>query len=175
MKRIYFSLFIISVFLFSCKDDDTIEISTSIPIPIAVQVSESAVSHQESGQEEYSFTASQTYHLSDNEDVKNYLDHMNYIEFKEQSFGISGLEDGEVIKYIELSAGDDNNFITFENVTNSNYGTEGSYGFLGHGLIGNILLTDKEITVTVSGTTNKAPMDFDIDLVFRIAVHTEEI
>ncbi|WP_299577594.1 hypothetical protein [uncultured Sunxiuqinia sp.] len=175
MKRIIFFLSIIAVLLISCNEDDPIEVRTSLPITIAVEVPEPAINDQESGQTEYSFTASQCYHLSDNKDVKDYLDNMKYIDHKGYSIEITGLEDGEVIKDIVFSVEDKNKFEAFENVTKDDYGTRRTNDEIGYAVIHNVLLSEKQLTITVTGTTNKAPMDFDVDIQFEIGVLTDEI
>jgi len=173
MKRIYFSLFIISVFLFSCKDDDTIEIRTSLPITVSVNVTEPT--DQEAGQSEYSFETSQTYSLSNNDDVKEYLDNLKHISTKGYSGEITGLEDGEMINHIQISVADGSKLIVRENITNVDPGTQLPNNTGAYGIIGEELQSEKQITVTVTGTTNKAPMDFDVIVTLQIEVVAEEI
>jgi len=173
MKRIYLLLFIISIFLYSCNDDD-MEIKTNIPISLPINVNEASATNQDTGQPEYSFTASETYRLSDNEDVSEYLDDMKYIAYKGHSVGVNGLADGDTVRNIEVLVGDESVLTTLENVTNSDPGTIVSGGLASYATIGDILLAEKQITISVNGTTEKAPIDFTIDLSLQIAVFVDE-
>ncbi len=173
MKRIYILLFIVPLFLIACDKDDDIVIKTSLPITIPVEVNEASAINQKSVQAGYSFTTSETYYLKDNEDVKDYLSNMKYISSKGHSKEITGLEDGDIIKDIEISLTGGDVIMASENITNSDPGT--TLPNEGYATFGDILLSEKQITVTVTGSTNKIPMDFNVNVILNIEVIAEEL
>lgn len=173
MKRIYFLLFIIPVFLISCDKEDDIQIKTTLPLTLSVEVREQSAVNQMSGQAKYSFTASKTYYLSDNQEVKDYLSNMNYIANKGHSMGVTGLADGDTINNIVISVKEGTGLMAFESVTSTNTGT--SVPVDEYANFGDILLSEKQITVTVTGTTSKAPMDFDVHVALQIEVYADEL
>lgn len=173
MKQITIILFLtIPFFLFSCDDDDTVKIQTNIPFAFSVDVDESSIVDPESNQPEYSFTATDTYYLNDNEDLKDYLNNLIYIEGKEYSLTFNGLEGEEIINTIELSTEEDMT-MKFDNITSSYSGNPLPFG--GYIILGNNLLINKQLTITISGTTNTAPMDFDLDLILQFEAKADKL
>ena len=97
---------------------------------------------------------------------------MKYISYKGHSGGISGLADGDTIK-TEIVVGDETVLWSFEGITSSSPGKQLQNGNVAYATIGDILLSEKQLTVNVTGTTNKAPMNFNIDLSLQITVFVE--
>ncbi|WP_346855767.1 hypothetical protein [uncultured Draconibacterium sp.] len=166
MKQICILLSFISVFLYSCKDDDTTLIKTELPFTFSVNVSESSVVNSDSDNPEYSFSSSKTYNLSDNIDLKDYLEQMNSIYCPFFEIELSGLNEGENVNTVTIAANESNATITTSNFSISESGASSLMG--GYAGFGKESFSDNKITVTVSGTTNKAPMDFNINLTLQI-------
>lgn len=161
MKQNYILLLIFSLFLFSCDNDDQVVIETSLPLTVPIEVSEASATEHESGRTDYAFTASGTYYLSDNDDLKDKLDDITHIQGKFINYGISGLAEGDTINYLIVSDGESAAEINMPD--SLTFTTNGMFGG-GYAAFGEALMEDKQITVTVEGTTRKAPMNFDINL-----------
>lgn len=172
MKQNYILLLIFTLFLFSCDKDDTVVIETSLPLTLSFEVSEASAIEHESGRTDYAFTGSETYYLNDNDDLKNNLDDITYILGKFVNYGISGLSEGDSINYLVVSVEESTVKINMpDSITFTNNGMFGG----GYAAFGEALMKDKQITVTVEGTTRKAPMNFDVNLELLIgAVLTDE-
>lgn len=161
MKQIHILLLIVPFFLFSCDNDDPVVIETNLPITLSFEVSEASAIEHESGRTDYAFTGSETYYLNDNDDLKDNLDNITHILSKSVYYGISGLSEGDTINYLMVSVGEDTVGINMpDSIT---FTTNGIFGF-GYAAFGEALMEDKQITVTVEGTTRKAPMNFDVNL-----------
>lgn len=159
MKQNYILLLIASFFLFSCDNEDTLTIETNLPVTVSVEVSEQSVTDQKSGKTEYPFTASETYYLRDNDDLKNYMDNITYIFSKGFSAETTGLAEGDTINDVTISIG--------ESIVNISQPESASplaqKGFV-YATFGKILMEEKQVTVTVEGTANKASMNFDVNM-----------
>jgi len=160
MKQNYILLLIFTLLLFSCDKDDAV-VETSLPLTLSFEVSEASAIEHESGRKDYAFTGSETYYLSDNDDLKDNLDDITYILGKFVNYGISGLAEGDSINYLKVSVGESTTEInTPDSIT---FTTNGMFGG-SYAAFGDVLMKEKQITVTVEGTTRKAPMNFDINL-----------
>lgn len=175
MKQIYILLLIVPFFLFSCdKDDDTVDVLTNLETTIPVHVVQPSEATQKSGLSEYVFSATKTYYLKDNADVVNYLDDLETVVLKYFTFEITGLEDDEIINSLEVSVDGGDLLVARENITNAGYGTELPHNVGVYGTVGDVLQSEQQITITVSGTTNMAPMDFDVKLMLQVDVEAKE-
>lgn len=173
MKQICILLFIIPLFFFSCNDDDDEIIKTELPCTFSLSVDESSVVNPEAAQLEYSFSATETYSLSENEDLKDYLDRINNISALNFEFGIAGLEDGENINKVEITAKGSDALLTIGSPTISETGESWPVGgYIGYG---EDVFSDNQITLTVNGTTNSAPMDFDLNILLQLEATAEEL
>lgn len=161
MKRIYLLLFIIPAFLSSCDDDDPVIVETNLPLTLSFEVSEASAIEHESGRTDYAFTGSETYYLSDNDDLKDNLDDITYILGKFVNYGISGLSEGDSINYLMVSV--EESIVSINMPDSLSITRNGMFGG-GYQAFGETLMEEKQITVTVEGTTRKAPMNFDVNL-----------
>lgn len=159
MKQNYILLLIVPFFLFSCDNDDTLTIETNLPVTVSVDVSEQSVTDQKSGKTVYPFTASETYYLSDNVDLKNYMNNITYIFSKGFSAQTTSLAIGDTINNVTISIG--------ESIVNISQRESASplvqKGFT-YASFGKVLMEEKQVTVTVEGTANKASMNFDVNM-----------
>ncbi|WP_321371164.1 hypothetical protein [uncultured Draconibacterium sp.] len=162
MKQNSILLLIFSLFLFSCDNDDPVVIETNLPLTVPIEISEASATEHESGRTDYAFTASGTYYLSDNDDLKDQLDDISNIFSRGSSAKIAGLAEGDTVNYVSISIGESTVGI---NTPDSLYFTSTSNPDLGFGYaaFGDVLMEDKQVTVTVEGTTRKAPMNFDVN------------
>lgn len=161
MKQNYILLLIVPFFLFSCDKDDTVTVETNLPLTVSFEISEASAIEHESGRTDYAFTGSGTYYLNDNDDLKDNLEDITYILGKFVDFGISGLADGDSINYLTISIKENMLEInTPDSLTITSNGMIGG-AYLG---FGEALMEEKQVTVTVEGTTRKAPMNFDVTL-----------
>lgn len=169
MKQNYILLLIMALFLFSCDNDDTVTFETNLPGTVPIEVSESSAIKQESGKTKYSFTASKTYSLDHNDDLKEYMDNITYIFSIGFSAQITGLADGDTIHDVTVSIGESKVEITQPKSANP---LENG-GFV-YAVFGKELMEEKQVTVTVEGTTNKAPMNFDVNMDLLIEVTADK-
>lgn len=169
MKQNYILLLILSLFLFSCDNDDTVTFETKLPGIVPVKVSESSAIKQESGKTKYSFTASKTYYLEGNDDLKDYKDNITYILSKGFSAQITGLAKGDTINNVSVSVGESTVEITQPKSANPL-----ENGGFTYAVFGEKLMKEKQVTVTVAGTTNKAPMNFDVNMDLLIEVTADK-
>ncbi|WP_319591277.1 hypothetical protein [uncultured Draconibacterium sp.] len=173
MKQNSILLLIFSLFLFSCDNDDPVVIETNLPLTVPIEVSEASAIEHESGRTDYAFTASGTYYLSDNDDLKDNLDDITSIFGKSVDIGLSGLAEGDTINHLIVSVGESTVQMNMEDwITFTNNGMFGG----GYMTLGEALMEDKQITVTVEGTTRKAPMNFNVifELLIDAALADEE-
>lgn len=159
MKQNYILLLIAPFFLFSCDNDDTLTIETNLPVTVSVEVGGQSVKDQKSGKTEYPFTASETYYLSDNVDLKNYMNNITYIFSKGFSAQTTSLAIGDTINNVTISIG--------ESIVNISQRESASplvqKGFI-YASFGKVLMEEKQVTVTVEGTANKPSMNFDVSM-----------
>lgn len=159
MKKNYIFLLIAPLFLFSCDNDDTLTIETNLPVTVSVEASEQPVTDQKSGKKEYPFTASETYYLSDNVDLKNYMDNITYIFSKGFSAETSGLAAGDTINNVTISIGE-----SIVNISQLESASPLAQKGFTYASFGKVLMDEKQVTVTVEGTANKASMNFDVNM-----------
>lgn len=160
MKQIHILLLFAPFFLFSC-DDDPVVIETKLPLTLSFEVNEASAIEHESGRTDYAFTGSETYSLNGHDDLKDKLDAITYILGKSVNYGLSGLSEGDTINHLIVSVGETTMEInTPDSLTFTSNGMFGG----GYAAFGEDLMEDKQITVTVKGTTRKAPMNFDVNL-----------
>uniref|UniRef100_UPI0032175DAA hypothetical protein n=1 Tax=uncultured Draconibacterium sp. TaxID=1573823 RepID=UPI0032175DAA len=176
MKRIPFLLFILVFIIFSCdkiEDANTIDFDTSISIDIPVAVLNPAALTTKSATADYSFSASQTMKLSEIGEIGDYLNKLKSIDIENPEVTFSNLAEGEEIKTIEISVTGVGVLATFSNITNANATHTPSIDNALLTQVATILYATKEVTVTVAGTTNTAPMDFTINMDFDVHIEAE--
>jgi hypothetical protein len=169
MKQNCILFLIISLFLFSCDDDDRVTFETNLHVIVPVEVSESSATKQESGKTKYSFTASKTYYLEDSDDLKDYMDNVTYIFSKGFSAQITGLAEGDTINGVTVSIGE-----SIVEITQPESANPLEHGGFVYAVFGKELMEEKQVTVTVEGTTNKAPMNFDVNMDLLIEITADK-
>ena len=174
MKFFYtLSYFLILLIAFSScekiKDAVTEDFYTTISMEIPVIV-EDTTTIAKSGLVSYSFSASKTVSLEDNENVTDYLDLIKKIEITDVNIVFSGLTDNQVIEKIDISVEGVGMIASIENITPSelNFHPDVNSSLLI--LVANKLYLSKQLTVTVEGTSNEAPMDFTVNSYFNLHI-----
>lgn len=167
MKR-YFSITLFSVFvllLFSCekiKDASTVDFDTTMSVNIPVNVEAPTASLKKSAELNYSFSESHTESLQDNPDVSEYLNLLKSVDIKDLEIVFSGLQNTQTIETIDISVEGVGTIATITNVTTANlvHSPEISDALLSQ--VAAKLYSTKQITITVSGSANEAPMTFNV-------------
>lgn len=165
MRKLLF-LFLISipVFFNSCnkiKEAVTEDFYTTLKVDIPVEVADTATTAK-STNAGYAFTASHTESLEDNDKVKDYLDLLKSIEVTDVDIEFSGIVGDQVIGAIKLSIENIGVIATLENVNTSNLTFHPEINSSVLIQIANELYFSKKITMTATGISNAAPMNFNV-------------
>jgi hypothetical protein len=176
MKRFTLSLFVLSLFLFSCdkiEQANTIDFDTSLSIDIPVAVVAPTAMIQKSTEAEYEFVQSKTARLSDISEINDYLDKIKSIDLNNIVVNFSKLQAGQEINSIEISVIGVGVLASFQSVTQINATHTPTIDQAKLAQVATILNSTKELTVKVEGTTNEAPMDFTVGLDFDLHVEAQ--
>lgn len=179
MKKITLLLFIFSAFLFSCdelEEANTVPFNTSLSIDIPVVVVEPASMATKSATETtYTFSGSGSYSLSSNTDISEYLNKIKSISITRLDLMFSGLGDEEVIKNIDVEVEGVGVLFSLTDVSASSANQSPAVDNVKLTAAADKLRTSKSITIKVSGTTNKAPMNFTVGVDFDLYVEATVI
>jgi hypothetical protein len=172
MKRFNLLLFIIPVFLFSCdkeKDASTLGFDTTMSMDIPVVVMAPTAIVEKSAAEDIDFSQSQTVSLSDIAEIKNYIEDIESVGIDKVEVVFTNLQEGDEIKTINLSVEGVGTIATISNVTNNTtYTPDIAADKLGE--LEALLEKGGDITITVSGSVNKVPMNFTVNLGFDLHI-----
>jgi len=177
MKKLIFLFMLTPVFFASCdkiKDATTEDFYTTLRMEIPVEVVDTTTL-EKSLKAGYSFSVSQTKSLEDNEKIQDYLDLLKLIEVTDVDIDFSGLVNEQVIENVELSIENVGTIATIENVSASNLTHHPEINSSVLINIANILYHEKQLTMTVSGTTNAAPMNFLVDTSFDLHIEASPL
>ena len=132
----------------------------SVYIPVNVEAPTPSL--KKSATLNYSFSESHTGSLQDNPDVSEYLNLLKSVDINELEIVSSGLQDTQTIETIDISVEGVGTIAAITNVTTSNlvHSPEISDALLSQ--VAAKLYSTKQITITVSGSTNEAPMTFNV-------------
>lgn len=178
MKNTFLLLLIIPALLFSCDKIDeinTIDFDTTLSTAIPVAVVETSAMSAKSAETEYSFSQSQTTKLSDINEISDYLNKLKSIDINDLEIVFSNLGEGEVISTIDISVTGAGMLVSLTNIslTNNTQNPDVNSAVLLQAA--SILSSTKEIEITVSGTTNTAPMAFVVNMNFDCHIEAEAI
>jgi hypothetical protein len=175
MKRIYsLSLILILMIVFaSCDKTETSYTTMAITIP--VEVTDTTSTTSKSSLAGYDFSGSVTESLEDNDNINEYLDILKGIRVEDFYVTFSGLQNNQIIENIDISVEGVGVIASIENVSLSNLSYQPEVNSSLMILIGYILISEKQITVSVSGTTNKAPMNFNVETYFFLNIETSPL
>ncbi len=178
MKRISFLLVVASLFLLSCdkiEEANTVDFDTTLSMDIPVSVESPVAMIEKSTAEDFPFSESKTYSLSENEDINDYLSKIKSIDISDFAIVFSGLGEGEEIKMVDISVTGAGILASFQNVTNATTSPTPTINSANVAQAATILNSTKAIEVIVSGTTNTAPMDFTVNMDFDVHVEANAI
>ncbi|WP_319272956.1 hypothetical protein [uncultured Draconibacterium sp.] len=178
MKNTLLLLLIIPALLFSCDKVDelnTIEFDTTLSMDIPVAVVEPTAQIAKSGQAEFTFSQTQTTRLSDIDEISDYLNKLKSIAINDMEIAFSNLGEGEEIISIEISVTGAGTIVTLNNISATNNVQNPDIDNAVLMQAATILNATKEIELTVSGTTNTAPMGFIVNMDFDCHIEAEAI
>lgn len=167
-------LYMVMVFtLTSCealKDLFSVEVETTLETDIPVQVLASGTPLKSAGADVYTYSATGTLTLDENEDLEEYLDVIESITIESVEITIQGLSRDQVIESLVLSVEGIGTLVELTNITSSSgtFTPDISSTLLDQ--VCTTLETEKQITATVTGTSNYAPLQFTIQLAADVVV-----
>lgn len=176
MKKLLLLLLIAPAVFFSCdkiEEANTITFDETISLDIPVTVAAPAAIVVKSTAE-HTFTATETASLSDIPEISDYLSKIKSIEATNLDIVFGNLASDEEIKKIDIFvSGVSQAIVTLENITSSN----NTYTIEKAKLVaaGTLLNSTKSVSITVSGTTSKAPMDFTVNMDFDVHVEAKAL
>ena len=161
--------------LFSCsaiKEAITVPVNTSlsVDVPVSVNVTKSA-GLTNKAVTFYSFTAEKVLQVADNVDVKSYINKLKSVDLKGVTVTIVTLNGTEEVLTLDVSvSGISGPIFSKTNITATNNNpfspviaaTVQSQ----INLVAAKILADRQLTITVSGTTNAAPLSLTAKLAF---------
>lgn len=172
MRRFFFLLSILYALtgLSSC---DTTEVSTTtLSVKVAVEVTDTISVATNSETASYIFSQSLTESLEENQNVNldpNSLKSMNVEDFFVKFIGIQNNQSIDTVKVSVEGVGP---ITTLENIASSILAKQPELNSSILVQIGNILRSEQQLTVSVSGTTRNAPMSFVVETYFVISSET---
>jgi len=147
------------------KDKATVPISTELKADVPLVI----VTPGTKSVNAIVFNKSQTLSLSDNTDIKPYLDKVKEIDLNSLVVTVTGLTAGQTINSVALDVTGVGNVFTQTNITSTNNSFTPT---LATGVLGQVstkLLNDKMITLTLSGNVS-GPMNITVSLNFGVEV-----
>lgn len=176
MKKLLFLLLLAPALFFSCdkiEEANTITFDETLSLDIPVTVTEtSAIALKSTA--EHTFSVTKTASLSDITEIKDYLSKIKEIEVTNLDVVFSGLSsDEKIIKIDFFVSGVNVAVATIENISSSN----NTFTVPKAQLVaaGTLLSSTKAVSITVSGTTSKAPMDFTVNMDFDCHIEAKAL
>ena len=173
MKTRIILLLLLAFSMTSCnwfKDLFRTDIETTLEVTVPVAVTEGLVIKSTGGATDYSFSESATLLLAENDDVLDHIDKIKSISIQSLEVDIFGLQAGQEIISLTVSVSGVGTIVSLANITSSSgtFVPDVATNLLDQ--VAQKLLDNESITVTVSGTTNYAPMTFNIVMAFETLV-----
>jgi len=178
MKRITLLLFLVPALLFSCslfEDANTIDLYPTLSVDIPVAVSNMGAMLEKSTQADFQFSQSATASLAEVSEVSDYLNKIKSIDINNLKIIFTNLGPNEEIKSIDISVTGVGILATITNVSSANHTHTPTVDSAKLMQAANILNSTKAITVTVSGATNAAPMNFTVNMHFDCHIEAEAL
>lgn len=119
---------------------------------------------------EYSFTTSETTSLDENPQIAQYRSKLKSINIDNLKIDFTHLQAGEEIKTISFSVSSVGVIATLNNITSSNAKHTPSIESAKLKQVADQLNNSKQITITLKGTSNKAPMNFITNMDFDLKI-----
>lgn len=171
MKNKFFLILVIFFALTACDDLFQTEISTTLEMSVPVTVSESAVAVKSANlADTYTFTKSGSLSLTDDEEINDHIDKLKAITLENLEVDIFGLSTGQEIISLTINVTGVGEIASIANVTSASGTFTPNVSSTLLDEVAAILLDDQAITVTINGTSNYAPMSFNVELAFDALV-----
>lgn len=177
MKKLLLLLLIAPALFFSCDKIEeantiTFDETISLNIPVTVDAPTAIVVKSTA---EHTFTATETASIGDiSDELSKYLSKIKSIEATNLEIVFGNLAADEEIKKIDIFvSGVNQAIVTLENITSSNNTHMVEKAKLI--AVGTLLNSTKSVSITVSGTTSKAPMDFTVDMDFDCHIEAKAL
>ncbi len=171
-------LFILTPVLFaSCnkiKEAAYVNINTTLSVEIPVEV-DTTTTEDKSALVSYAFSQSLTESLEENDKVKDYLDLLKKIEVIDVNIKFRGLVGDQMIQSVVIELEGVGTLATFTNINPSNMEFTPDINSSVLVQISNQLYHTRELTVTVSGITNKVPMNFVVATYFNLDIEASPL
>jgi len=178
MKRISLLLFLVPALLFSCslfEEANTIDLYPTLSVDIPVAVAEPVAMLEKSIEADFQFAQSATASLSEISEISEYLNKVKSIDINNLKIVFNSLGVGEEIKSIDVSVTGVGVLASLANVSSANKTHTPTIDSAKLMQVATILNSTKAITVTVSGITNIAPMDFTVNMDFDCHIEAEAL
>ncbi len=167
-------LFLVMVLtLTSCetfKDLFSVKVETTLEKDIPVQVASHGTPLKSAGADSYTFIATGILSLDDNEDLEEYLEKIESISIESVEITIEGLSREQVIESLILSVEGIGTLVELTDITSSS-GTQSPE--ISASLLDQVcekLETGNQITAKVTGSSNYAPLQFNLRLAIDVVV-----
>lgn len=178
MKNTFLLLLIIPALLFSCdkiEEINTVEFDTTLSMDIPVAVVEPTAQIAKSAEAEFTFSQTHTTRLSEIDEISDYLNKLKSIAINDMEIAVSNLGEGEVINSMEISVTGAGTLVTVTNISATSGVQNPDIDNAALTQAATILNATKEVEVTVSGSTNAAPMSFIVNTDFECHIEAEAI
>lgn len=177
MKQFYLLLFLLPIFVVSCdkiKDANTIDLNTSIEMVMGVNVENPSAVLVKSAAD-FAFSESATASLYDSPEIVDYLDKIKTIEVENIEVEFMWLDPNVIINTITLSVSGVGDIVTLTDVSAANAIHNPTISSSVLNQVAAKLENEWSITATVAGTTNTAPVWFEMYVTYDLKVEAEAL
>jgi hypothetical protein len=175
MKKTLLFSAIAMLLLFSCeaiKEAITVPVNTTLTVnvPFSVTVTKSANTSDKAGTI-YNFSASRVLDVGENGDMKAYINKIKSVDLKGVAITIATLTGSEEVLTLDVSvSGVPGSLFSKNNITatqNNPFIPEITPAIQSQlDIVETKVINERKITITVSGTTNAAPLNLNAQLAF---------
>lgn len=169
MKSRILLAILIMIVLVSCDELLSLTIDTELTMDLPISVTESTALLKSGSTSSYTFSKSDTIYLNDDDDVADHIEKIKSVSVKDVDVSIFNLSEGEVIETLEVIIPGVGTLLTINNITESGVITPTIEQEVLENA-GQKILDDLQLSATVNGTSNYAPMQFNVELAFILAV-----
>jgi hypothetical protein len=164
------TVLLMSLLIFNSCESTTVDFDTNLKTTIVAEVdAPQTVAIELKATAGYPFSASQKLHIQDNSKVNDYIDRLKEMNVKSITATFTGIEEGETLTELNISIESVALDVTLQNVTEGQSITlDVSATVLN--AISDLLIEEKEITISISGYSTFAPMTFNTLMDFAVTI-----
>ncbi|MCE1199385.1 MAG: hypothetical protein LWW85_10490 [Marinilabiliales bacterium] len=163
-----------SVLLFSCsaiKEAITVPVNTTLKVDMPFTVSVTKSASLDKAGTTYSFTSTKVLQVSDNTDMTAYINKIKAVDLRAVTVTMQGLTGTQQVLTLDISvSGVNGPVFSIANISSTSNNpfspTITSTVQSQLDLVAAKLVSDRQLTLTISGTTNDAPMSLTAQLAF---------